>query len=615
MINAYLTVGLLFVCGLATADTFVIRSVDGGRTWTDIDPGPPHQLLRYLNVSPGRSALYALTQTRLGGETRLLVSTDAGQTWQNRQGFRDSREILAAGPVGTDTLYLAYQDGFSYPAGVIINKVTDNGQIVDRYPAEGLTIVASTAAQSIGAFLTRVLVDPRMPSRLYALITNESQDNPSAFFQALWSSTDGGRIWRRLEPPVSPNCDYPQIWIASSDSPLYLFCGPSEFLRSTDGGESWTRKTIPDGLRIINSLHIGSGTGAILYTSSGGVLWRSTDGADSWQRSGVLPGGVNDFQIDAANPLVIFGAGRTGAWRSDDGGQAWTRLADYNANFQILTDPRASGTLYGYSLERQEARLNDRQTYLRNLAGERQVAPGSLVSIYGRELTGQTLAAASTPLPVSLGGVSVSFDGRPAPLLFVSPEQINAQVPFGLAPETGGNPPTTSVILEVRRSDASLDRQTVSLSPRSAFVLRENLSRQSAPLLFHAFDFRPISADDPARRGETITLFALGLGELEPSLAAGELPPSPPPQLVNSPCVVFSERPLSVPLVAAPSRWAGAAPGFIGVYQVNLDMPASLGPGSYVLSLTERRLGDVSSRECRVGYQGDLLDWFTLDVQ
>lgn len=148
-----LTLFLLLGTGLANADSLLIKSADGGRTWTDIDPGPPHQLLQYLNVSPATSALYALTQTRLGGEMRLLVSTDGGQTWQNQQGFRESRQIRAAGPVGTDTLYLAYQDGFSYPAGVIITKVTDNGQTLEQNPAGGLTILASTASQSIGAFL------------------------------------------------------------------------------------------------------------------------------------------------------------------------------------------------------------------------------------------------------------------------------------------------------------------------------------------------------------------------------------------------------------------------------------------------------------------------------
>lgn len=64
----------------------------------------------------------------------------------------ESSEILAAGPVSNDTLYLAHQDGFRYPAGVVITKVTDNGQTLEQYPAGagGLTIVASTASQSIG---------------------------------------------------------------------------------------------------------------------------------------------------------------------------------------------------------------------------------------------------------------------------------------------------------------------------------------------------------------------------------------------------------------------------------------------------------------------------------
>jgi uncharacterized protein (TIGR03437 family) len=65
--------------------------------------------------------------------------------------------------------------------------------------------------------------------------------------------------------------------------------------------------------------------------------------------------------------------------------------------------------------------------------------------------------------------------------LFASPGQINAQVPFGLA---------GPVIMEVRRADASVDRQTVNLSPPAVLVVRENLTRESAPLLFHGSDFR-----------------------------------------------------------------------------------------------------------------------------
>jgi len=395
-----LTVLLLLGAGLASADTLLIKSADGGRTWTDIDPGPPHQLLDWLSVDPGTSILYALHRRDLGAEAQLLVSADGGRTWQVRQNFRRdvSWSIRPAGPVSPGMLYLAYREpGVPLPRSVVIARVVDGGQTMEQYRAQGLTIEQPPAGiGSTYASLVGLDVNPAAPSTLYALITNEYADDIYAFFQALWRSEDGGRNWRRLEPPVSPDCDYPQIWIAASDSSLYLSCGPSEFLRSTDGGESWARKATPDGVRI----HI-----------------------------------------------------------------------------------------------------------------------------------------------------------------------------------------------------------------------RENLTRESAPLLFHASDFRPISANAPARRGEPVTLFAFGLGELEPSLAAGELPPAPPPQLSNAPCVVFSERPGSVPLAAAPSQWAGAAPGLIGVYQVNLEVPAFISPGSYALSLTERRLGDVFSRECKVGYQGNPLDWFTLDVQ
>jgi len=171
------------------------------------------------------------------------------------------------------------------------------------------------------------------------------------------------------------------------------------------------------------------------------------------------------------------------------------------------------------------------------------------------------------------------------------------------------------VILEVRRSDESLDRQTVSLSPKAVFVLRENLDRQAAPLLFHAADFRRVSEDAPARRGGTIALFALGMGDLDPPLAAGELPPTPPPQLPNALCVAFLDRPSGAPVATAPPLWAGAAPGLIGVYQVNLGVPASLSAGSYMLSLTGRRVGDALGRECNVGFQGDELDAVTIEVR
>jgi hypothetical protein len=295
--------------------------------------------------------------------------------------------------------------GFGYPRRTIITKLTDGGQRVEQYRAEGLAITPPTATHSWLAFMTSFAVDATAPSRLYAIITEDYADDLFAFFQALWVSADGGRNWRRLDPPLSPACAYPGIWIDPSDSAIYLACGRSEFLKSTDGGESWTPKQAPDAAQRIWNLQIGPGSPAILYTAGiDRALWRSADGAETWQRSGDLPSGLSSWslRVHATNPYVLFTTSANSFCKTENGGATWTKLAELGASFTILTDSNAPDTLYGFSQRRQEFRLNDRQTFLRNLFGEKQVAPGSLVSIYGCDLANETRVAGSVPLPVNL---------------------------------------------------------------------------------------------------------------------------------------------------------------------------------------------------------------------
>jgi len=65
------------------------------------------------------------------------------------------------------------------------------------------------------------------------------------------------------------------------------------------------------------------------------------------------------------------------------------------------------------------------------------VAPGSLVSIYGSGLAASTATAASFPIPATLGGAAVAVDGISAPILYASPTQINAQIPFEVSAGAG----------------------------------------------------------------------------------------------------------------------------------------------------------------------------------
>jgi uncharacterized protein (TIGR03437 family) len=416
-------------------------------------------------------------------------------------------------------------------------------------------------------------------------------------FEAFWTSEDGGHNWNRLQPPLSTHCIYPLLW-NGPDSSVYLSCGVSngdEFWGSTDGGASWTQKASPDGQRTW-SLTIGPGSPGVIYTvDAARAIWKSTDGAFNWQRSGSLvcgstpspgcplPGNASLTAIHPSNGSVLFASGNTGIWESDDSGATWRALlaSDGDYPWSVHIDRRTPDTIYASSETRQQARLNGSQTFLRSISGEKQVAPGSLVSIYGQELTTGTQLAGSFPLPSSLGGAGVSFNSQPAALLFASPGQINAQAPFGLS---------GPVTMEVRRPDGSVDRQTVTFSPSAVFILRQNLTRQALPLLFHGSDQRPVSAADPLHAGETVSLLAFGMGELTPSIVAGSLPPTPAPQLRDAVCVGFWDYPAdgraaggTMPWMAP--LWAGAETGQIGVYRVDYQLPSVLAPGTYTLLL------------------------------
>jgi len=272
----FLLVYLLAGLGFVRADTFLIKSTDGGRTWFDIDPGPPDPNLVWFRVDPQTSAVYALTQSCSGGacsgpKQHLIVSDDGGQTWQTRQTFLRDASVwfsLAATPTSPDTLYLANQVLSShYPEEVTITRVADGGRQSELYTAGGLTVEYEQVPSSSGGYLTGFSADASAPSKLYALITDDASDDVFAYFQALWTSVDGGRNWKQLQPPVTAHCTYPSVWIDPSESSVYLSCGlPNnlDFWKSTDGGGSWTQKATPVGSRIWN-LTLGPGSPAILY--------------------------------------------------------------------------------------------------------------------------------------------------------------------------------------------------------------------------------------------------------------------------------------------------------------------------------------------------------------
>ena len=197
------------------------------------------------------------------------------------------------------------------------------------------------------------------------------------------------------------------------------------------------------------------------------------------------------------------------------------------------------------------------------------VAPGAIVSVFGASLSSGTSQSSAVPLPTVLGDTTVAFNGIPAPLYFASPQQVNAQVPFEVA--------TGSAIAEVTsNSGIALTQLTVGAAGPGIFTLNDLGTGDAAAI--DAVTYAPVTSSQPIAAGGYLAIYCTGLGAVTPAATTGAVPANPPPQTVVKPSVLIDGQP-ATPL------WAGLAPGFPGLYQINVQVPAALSSGTHRLQL------------------------------
>ncbi len=200
-------------------------------------------------------------------------------------------------------------------------------------------------------------------------------------------------------------------------------------------------------------------------------------------------------------------------------------------------------------------------------AGNAQ-APGSYISIFGTDLSDASAVETTPYLPVSLAQVSVSFDrgglSVPGHLHFVSPGQINVQVPW----EFQGQP---SVQMKVTLYGCCF-ASSVYTVPLTTY----------SPGVFAITDASgvPISAANPAKRGQAIVIYANGLGPVDLAQSSGN--PASSTALTStlaSPAVTIGGS-------AGVVQFSGMTPGLVGLYQVNVQVAGGTPTGTQALSLS-----------------------------
>jgi uncharacterized protein (TIGR03437 family) len=228
-----------------------------------------------------------------------------------------------------------------------------------------------------------------------------------------------------------------------------------------------------------------------------------------------------------------------------------------------------------------------------NPLGGSAVAPLSIASIYGAHLAGGTIGNFAPPLPVAAGGTALIFGAQqvPAPLFFVSPGQINFQVPR-LPP--GPNQLTI-------QQDAFSTTVTVTVTPfaPALFTTNSQGTGQAAALIAGtaalAAPAGKSHTSHPVKKGDFILLYCTGLGDVFNGPDPGDPAPSDPPaETVVKPTVAIGGVPAHV-------SFAGLAPGFAGLYQVNVQVPAAASSGSAVPVVL--KIGGVASNTVTIAIE------------
>jgi uncharacterized protein (TIGR03437 family) len=228
------------------------------------------------------------------------------------------------------------------------------------------------------------------------------------------------------------------------------------------------------------------------------------------------------------------------------------------------------------------------------------ISPGGLASLYGVNLAPAGVARSvqgpdlvNGVLPTNLAGVCVQIDGLPAFITYVSPGQVNIQVP---AVHSGVNVPlqvTTGCGSDTPLQGPTVSVPTLAATPEFLFWVKTATGVNPA-IAVNAVTGDYIGVSGlipgikfvPAKPGDYLTIYGVSFGATNPTVAPGAAPATIAP--VSNAALALGANQLS----PANLLYVGATPGTAGLYQVNIQVPIGLSDGDYPLSLT---IGNVST--------------------
>ena len=189
------------------------------------------------------------------------------------------------------------------------------------------------------------------------------------------------------------------------------------------------------------------------------------------------------------------------------------------------------------------------------------LAPGSIAAVFGTNLSDGSVVLGSSfgsdgKLTKSLGGASVTINNTPAPLFYATPDQLGVQIPFEVAGQTSA----TIRVAVVGQTSAP---RTIPIDAVAPGIFTTTADGRGTAAVLHQDGITPVTAQNPAKPNEVVLFFTTGLGARSPPLGIGE------PAALNR----TANQTITIDGASAEILFSGAAPGFVGLNQINPRIP------------------------------------------
>jgi uncharacterized protein (TIGR03437 family) len=546
-----------------------------------IDTTDTVQFIAPLMMDPSNS------QTLYFGTTRVWQTRDSGGKWSPI-----SSELASAGGSIT-TIAVAPADPNIVYAGTAEGKLHVTREALKGAGAAWEDHTAGLPVRRVN----RVIVDPLNAAIAYAVFSGFPSSSVPAAQGYVFKTTDFGATWNNITGnlPVIPVNDL----AIDPDLPDTLYIASDIGVKvTTNGGATWS--TLGNGLPnvAVASLSLTRGARVLRAGSHGRGVWeiaipiaRPSLGPkiDSLSPARGDAGGAA-FTLTATGSGFV--AGTSIRWNGQERPTRFVDATHVAADIpasDVAVAGRASVLAFnpstgggsslpkGFVIGGAPTSSSNAAVSAANPTGGSRLGHRSIASLYGTNLASAVASAdGGPPLPYTLGDTTLMIGSSVVPLFFVSPGQINFQVP-----RVGSLTGVSSMPLTIMQGAQSttITVQLTQYTPALFTTNAQGSGQASTVIAGTSILAAPDGAfpgSRPAKAGEFLSIYCTGLGDVSNQPVIGEASPSSPlARTLVQPAVTIGGR-------SADVLFSGLAPGFVGLYQVNVTVPDGITPGDAV---------------------------------